>query len=396
MDTFAIGTFADELNYLEISESALLHNAEAVIGAVGVPVMGVLKCDGYGVSIEEAAKVWAKAGAAMFAVSEPKEALIVHELALGKDILLLAPVADPAIIRDLVKAGVILTVSDLKGAKSYLDVMQRESAQPAGESQMIEGSQPVGNPQTAGELSPIRVHLAVDTGMGRFGIRYNDIEQMEQVYQLPGLRCEGIFSHFAESFEAEYSHTKAQFDRFAGVIKALRAKGIDVGMRHIANSCAALRFPETRLDAVRIGSALVGALPVKVSVPLQRAAVYKAQVVAIKILMPGDSTGYACDYRAKRETRAAVVALGHTSGFGLFGPEDSFSFKNLLRNAYHVLKDFRRTPSVEYKGSYLPLLGRAGTQYSLFDTAGTDIQPGDYVTAPFGYLFPHSRRKFVD
>lgn len=371
-------TFADELNYLEISRSALLHNAETVIGAVGVPVMGVLKCDGYGVSIEEGARIWDKAGAAMFAVSEPKEALTLHGLGLGKDIVLLAPVADPAIIRDLVRAGVILTVSDLDGAKRYLDVMQADKA------------------GAAGELSPIRVHVAVDTGMGRFGIRINDTAQMKQVYRLPELQCEGIFSHFSQSFEAEYSRTKEQFDRFMKALDALKADGISVGMRHIANSCAALRFPETRLDAVRIGSALVGALPVKVSVPLKRAAVYKAQVVAVKTLMPGDSTGYACDYRAKRETRAAVVALGHTSGYMLSGPEDAFSFRNLLRNGYHVFKDFRKAPSVEYKGSRLPLLGRAGTQYSLFDTSGTDIKPGDYVTAPFEYLFPHSRRRFTD
>ncbi len=368
-------TFADELNYLEISRSALLENAKAVIGEVGVPVMGVLKCDGYGVSIEEAAGIWDKAGAAMFAVSEPKEALTVHELGIGKDILLLAPVADPSIIRDLVRAGVILTVSDLDGAKRYLDAMRAEAS---------------------GELSPIRVHIAVDTGMGRFGIRYSDVEQMKQVYQLPGLQCEGIFSHFSESFEAEYSHTKVQFDRFMKALDALQTAGVSVGMRHIANSCAALRFPETRLDAVRIGSALVGALPVKVSVPLKRAAVYKAQVVAVKTLMPGDSTGYACDYRVKRETRAAVIALGHTSGYMLSGPEDAFSFRNLLRNGYHVFKDFRKAPSVLYKGSRLPLLGRAGTQYSLFDTAGTDIQPGDYVTAPFEFLFPHSRRRFIE
>ena len=286
-------------NFMEVSTQALRDNAQTVAETVGVPVIGVVKFDGYGVSLEAAAKAWQSAGITMFAVSESWEALQLRQAGFGEDILLLAPVADPEIVAALLEKRIILTVSDWENARFYLE--------------------------NKGE-QPLRVHIKVDTGMGRFGIRWTDQQQLCKIYGLEGLQVEGIFSHFAKSFEKEYKRTKEQLKRFLQAVEAVEEAGFQPGIRHIANSGAALRFPETRLDAVRVGSALVGALIVPVPVKLKPVYTCKAQVVARKELQKGDTMGYAAVCKAKKNVWAAVVAIGQSHGFRLTGPLPTAGF----------------------------------------------------------------------
>ena len=355
-------------NYMEISTQALLDNAQKVVQTVGVPVIGVVKFDGYGVSLEKAAKAWQSAGATMLAVSESWEALALRQAGFAEDILLLAPVADPETVSALLGQNIILTVSDLSCAKIYLE--------------------------NKGENN-LRVHVKVDTGMGRFGIRWTDIEQIKEVYGLEGLQIEGLFSHFAKSFEKEYKVTKLQLDRFLQAVQAVEKAGFAPGMRHIANSCAALRFPETRLDAVRVGSALVGALIAPVPVELKTVHTCKAQVVARKTLQKGDTMGYAARCTAKRDTTAVAVAIGQSHGFRLTGRPDPYPLLDLAVYLYHLLQGYRNQPCATYKDKKLKLIGRVGSQYTMFDASGTDVQPGDYVTVPMNLLQYRGKREYL-
>ena len=355
--------------YLEISRADLAHNARAVCDYVNVPVIGVVKCDGYGVSGPEAAAAWVSAGVTTLAVSDPAEALALRCAGFTDlDILLLAPVADGELLDALLDAGVILTVSGPACARFYAP---RQGERPA------------------------RVHVAVDTGMGRFGTRWTDTEQLLEVYRTPGLSFEGIFSHFAASFEAGSAQTMAQLERFLSAVSALEKQGVQAGVRHIANSCAALRFPETRLDAVRVGSALVGRLPVPVPVELKRVGVFKAGVVDRRVLRKGDTTGYASICRMKRDTDAAVVAIGHHNGFGLVKRPDRCRPLDLLRAVKQALDLHRRPPVVRWQGKALPVVGRIGTQYTLVDASGTQLKPGDMVTAEVDMLFPNPHRRYI-
>ena len=188
-------------NYMEISTENLQTNAKMVVEAVGVPVIGVVKFDGYGVSLKEAAKAWQSAGVTMLAVSESWEALAIRQAGFAEDILLLAPVSDRETVQALLKQNVILTVSDLCNAGFYLENREENT---------------------------LRVHIKVDTGMGRFGIPWTDTQQLKEIYGLEGLQIEGIFSHFAKSFEKEYKVTKMQLDRFLQAVQAVEAAGFVV------------------------------------------------------------------------------------------------------------------------------------------------------------------------
>lgn len=356
--------------YLEISRSALAENAKAITDYVGVPVIGVVKCGGYGVSIPEAAAAWVSAGVTMLAVSEPSEAILLRDAGYTEqEILLLSPVADPELLTELLKRNIILTVSGEKNADFYL--------------------------KYRGE-HPVRVHIAVDSGMGRFGYRWTDLEGLTAVYRTEGLTCEGIFSHFAASFESGNANTKKQLDRFLSTVNALESQGISVGLRHIANSCAALRFPETRLDAVRVGSALVGRLPASVPLKLKKVGVFRATVVDRRTLKKGDTTGYASICAMKRDTEVAVVAIGHHYSFGVISRPEGLRFLDLLRSIKQAFTLARRPATVSYKGKALPVVGRIGSQYTLVAVGESDIQIGDTVTAEVGMMYPQLHHKFVD
>ena len=355
-------------NYLEISRSALRRNAATVCAAVQVPVIGILKCNGYGVTIYEAAAAWQAAGITMFGVSRPEEALELRQSGFREDILLLCPVADVQTLAEMLDNNIILTVSSFDNAQFY--TMHASGY-------------------------PIRAHVAIDTGMGRFGIRWTDVEQAQAVYSLSGFSFEGIFSHFSCSFEPEYRDTKQQLERFLHLTQVLQLNGCPVGMRHIANSCAALRFPETRLDAVRIGSALVGRLPASTPVKLENVSIFKAQVIDRKCFEAGDTTGYGSYCKLKRQANAVVVALGREDGFGSTAKPDKLRLRDLVVYLFHLLREWQHPPCVVCNGQKLMVLGRIGNQYTLFDATEADIKPGDLVEWDGNLMLSSCERRFV-
>ena len=356
------------MNYMEVSRKALRRNAAAVWKAVGVPVIGVVKCDGYGVTIPEAAAAWAEAGVTMFAVSRPEEALTLRQFGFREDILLMSPVADEQTLEEMIANNVILTVTGVDNALFYTEATGKY---------------------------PIRVHVAVDTGMGRFGIRWTDTEHLRWLYSLAGFSFEGIFSHFSRSFEPEYLHTEIQLQRFLRAANAVEEAGYSVGIRHIANSAAALRFPETRLDAVRIGSALVGRMLVAVPVMLESVRICKAQVADLKYFQAGDTTGYGSYCVLRHSAKAAVVALGREDGFGLTVKPDRLRLRDLGAYLRQRLRDWMNPPCVTFHGHPLPILGRVGNQYTLFDATGIDIHAGDWVEWDGNLMHVSCERRFV-
>lgn len=355
--------------YLEISRADLAANAKTVVDYVGVPVIGVVKCDGYGVSSVEAARAWISAGVTTLAVSDPGEALVLRRAGFAQDILVLAPVSDPELLDALLEEGIILTVSGPDSARRY--AARRRGGR------------------------PVRAHVAVDTGMGRFGTRWTDTEELLEIYRAEGVAFEGIFSHFAASFAPDRKKTMEQLERFLSAVAALEARGVQVGVRHIANSCAALRFPETRLDAVRSGSALVGRLLASIPVELKRVGVFKASVVDRRTLRKGDTTGYGSVCVMKEDTQAAVVAIGRYNGFGLVKWPERLRALDWLRALKQAWSQYRNPPSVRYQGRALRVIGRVGTQYTLVETGGADIAPGDVVTTDADVFFPNAHHRYI-
>lgn len=241
-----------------------------------------MKADGYGHGAGPVATAALEAGAWGLAVSTPEEARQLagvvppdRLLALGGLTLSDAPEA--------VVAGCAVTCH----SEQLADALAAAAA--------------------AASSAPVPVHLKVDTGMGRLGCSPAEAASLaRRIADSSRLRLAGVYTHFAAA-ETDAGFTREQFSRFE---RALNSIDVDPGLRHAANSAAALRYPELGLDAVRCGIALYGCeWP-----DLRPALTLKALVTQVKEVAAGTSVGYGRSWTAKGRTRVATVAIGYEDG----------------------------------------------------------------------------------
>jgi alanine racemase len=250
-----------------IDLGALRANVRALRAVLGGgELWAVVKADAYGHGALPVARAALEAGAAALCVATLDEALeLRHELA-GTRILVMGPVDDG--VREARAAGLELTV----------------------------GSGPV--PES------VPVHVKLDTGMGRWG--YAELPS-----PLPA-NVVGVMSHLA-SADCDDAYTETQIERFEAA-----TAGLGHLMRHVANSAGALRFPAARLDAARCGIALYGLSPFgddPRAYGLEPVLSWRSTLAQVKLLRPGESTGYGRRFLASEPTWIGVVPVGYADGF---------------------------------------------------------------------------------
>ncbi len=315
-------------------------------------IIAVLKGNGYGLGLEEYAKILEENQIDFFAVSEPEEAFRLRSCGIQGDILLLTPIFDSALAEQLIQENIILTVHSYENAKIY------ETA--------------------ASHIEVVAsVHIKVDTGFGRFG--FQDMQEIPKLLKLKQLSLEGIYSHFSCSFEKQYKITKKQFEKFCDVIAYLESLGIEVPLKHIANSSAALRFPETRMDAVRIGSAFLGRLSFVSSLKLNRIAYLESEVLSVSELPAHHNIGYANTYYTKKPTRIAVIPVGYKDGYMVEKSKDTFRLIDILRYLVQEIRMIGKKSFVRIGDYDCRVVGRIGMYNIIADVTGIDAKPGDCV-----------------
>jgi alanine racemase len=168
----------------------------------------------------------------------------------------------------------------------------------------------------------VKVHIKVDTGMGRLGIRYEQSEEivalLHAVKTLPGLELEGIYTHFAQADAADRTYSNLQLERFLRIITVLEELEVRPPIVHAANSAAILTMPEAHFDMVRPGIAIYGLHPspdVPLSESFRPALSFKTQVSQVKWLPAGEGVSYGSTYITTRPTRIAALPVGYADGF---------------------------------------------------------------------------------
>lgn len=338
---------------LVIQKEDILHNYRLICAQTESLVIPVLKANGYGLGAEGLFEILREEGVALMAVSRLEEALPL--CGRGVEILVLSCGRSPAYAKAVLEAGVSVAIDD----PAFAAALSRLA-------------------EEAGRQVP--VHLKIDTGMGRFGFPPEALEEMAGIFALPGLKVTGIFSHCYGAFLNNGS-AERQLERFLSVCDLLAQRGIALPMRHIANSCACLKNASFALDAVRIGSALTGRLPMKTALPFRRAGRFEAEILAIRRLPKGSNLGYGGVCRLKRDARVAIVAAGTADGLLRGREPDLFRLRDKCRYLYHDLKLFFRRP-VTYGRvgeARAPMIGRAATSHSFFDVTDIPCREGDYM-----------------
>jgi len=184
----------------------------------------------------------------------------------------------------------------------------------------------------------LAVHVKIDTGMGRYGVRWSEaLDLVRSINIAPGLRLDGLFSHFPMSDESDKSFANEQIRRFRSLIEELEREGIRVPCRHLCNSGGFLDLPDAYFDMVRIGLLPLGVYPSKVCrrIPgIEPVGTVKTRLAVVKKIHKGDNVGYGLRYQAPGERRIGVLPIGYGDGY----PR--------VRNQGHVLVHGKRAPVI--------------------------------------------------
>ena len=329
---------------VEIDLGTLRRNYERIAAhAKPAKVLCVLKANAYGLGVGDYARALAGTDCAGFGVAEPFEALelvkVLKRLGVKKDVQILSSIL-PDEIEAMVKAGVTLPVTDLGSARliSSAAVKARRKA---------------------------KVHIKLDTGMGRLGILVNDaLPVVSEVVRLPGLEVEGVFSHFPMAYDPEDPFTMRQIESFKSFLASAKKYGITFAKVHIAASDAINNFPacaKPPFTMVRTGINLHGSFDPngRKELNVEPVLTLKTRVAQVRELPAGTTLGYGRTWCLKEPTRIATISAGYADGLPL-----------ALTNRGHVL----------INGAVCPVVGRISMDYATVDISGAgDVKPGDEV-----------------
>ena len=323
---------------VKIDLDAISSNFDAIAAKTKVPVMAVVKADAYGHGAIQVARLL-QDRCAFFGVSSLLEATELRRAGLTTPILILGhtpPKAFPTVIRE----GIRPTIFRWEDA-----VALSEAAVAAG--------------------VPAPFHFAVDTGMSRLGFPATEeaADICARIARLPGLVTEGCFSHFATADCADLSRAKAQAKRFDDFCDMLKARGVNIAIRHMNNSAGLMNF-DTHYEMVRAGIVTYGMYPSEEVSPdllsLKPALQFLSKVTFVKTLPAGKEISYGGTYVTEKETIVATVPVGYADGY-----------RRSLSGKFYCL----------VHGQKAPILGRICMDQMMVDvTHIPQTKPGDRVT----------------
>ena len=341
-----------DLIWAEVDLSALGHNVAALKKAAGTAqFMAVVKANAYGHGALPVAKRALQSGADWLGVARLDEALALRSAGIEAPILVFGHTS-PERADELADNDVRPTVYTV---------------------------------DTAGKLSRrvsarglrIRVHIKIDSGMGRLGILPDAFRpgappdapptqaaaDIAQIWALPGLAVEGIYTHFASADDADKTSARKQLSIFSALLTALKKKGLSIPLCHAANSAAIIDLPEAHLDMVRAGISLYGLAPSAEvgtqTVGLKPAMSLKARIVHLKQVPAGFAVSYGSTYRTAAPTTIATVPVGYADGYS----------RNLSNRGHMLVRGIRA-----------PIAGRVCMDQTMLDVghiAGVEV--GDEV-----------------
>lgn len=277
----------------EIDLAAIRHNVGVMKAHIagGAKFLAVVKADAYGHGAVPVAKAALEAGADMLAVAIPEEGIELRHAGITAPILVLGGIEEAA-ARDVVQNGLTQVVFD--------EARIRALAQ-AG--------------QALGETA--KVHLKLDTGMNRIGVRTEDEVKalVRLIDSLPGIELTGCFTHMATADEADATGTLAQIARFEALCAAIASVHPQKIIRHAANTACIFRYPQAHADMVRGGIALYGYPPVPEATGLMPAMRWVTRGVFVKTIQPGDRVSYGGMFEAERPTVVMTLPVGYADGY---------------------------------------------------------------------------------
>ena len=332
----------DEERVLAIIDlDAIAYNMTNIKSKVGkeTGIIGIIKADAYGHGSVEISKVILENGADWLAVAVVDEGINLRKNGIAAPILLLGYTPELR-LEDVVNNGFIQTVYTYETAKKLSDVAVR-----------------------LGKTAVI--HIKIDTGMGRIGYRVNEAsaDEIVKISELPNIEVTGMFSHFSTADEKDKNYTLNQYKKFVQMDALLRERGLEIPIKHAANSAAIMDFDNMMFNMVRPGIILYGAYPSeevdKDNLSIKPAMSVKTHVSYVKEVNEGDYISYGRKYQAVGKRIIATIPVGYADGF---------------------IRAYSNGGKVLIKGEYAPIVGRICMDQFMVDVTDIkDVQINDEV-----------------
>ncbi len=346
-----------------IEKSKLIENIEILKNKAGVPLIGVVKGNGYGFGIKEFTAILKECGIKTFAVTEVTDIPVLKEVLDNEDILIMRSTCIEKEAKIIAENGCIATI----GSAEACAVMNRTSAKLGVKT---------------------KCQLKIDTGMGRYGFMPSEVSKAIDCYKAENLEFIGAYTHFSDAF-GNTELTKSQLVLFKDTMKQIENAGYNVGTLHCANSPALLNVEDVCLDSVRLGSAFTGRVITRSKTKLNRIGLLEAEVIETKTVPAGYSIGYMGNFKTTKETKIAIVPFGHYDGFGLTQDKEEISLHYVLS----VFKQFlqKKKTYVRINGRMFRVIGKIGLSHTAVDITGSDVSIGDIASADISPLLINPR-----
>jgi alanine racemase len=326
--------------WTEVNLDAIAQNVRNIKELIGEKkeLMAVVKGNAYGHNILEVSSVVLNNGATRLAVARLEEGIFLRKAGITVPILILG--------LTLKQQAELLVSYNITPAVCEYEMIEKLSESAIKEDKVV------------------KVHLKVDTGMGRIGIFSPDILRfIKKVRALKNVEIEGIFTHFSVADEKNKTYTEEQFKIFMEVLTLLEKEEIRIPIKHVGNSATLLDLPHMWLDLVRPGISIYGLYPsteVQKTIKLIPAHSFKTRIVFLKELSAGEYISYGRTYTTvKKRTKVASLPVGYADGYN-----------RLLSNQGEVL----------VRGRRFPIIGRICMDQCMIDVSGLrEVKIGDEV-----------------
>lgn len=290
--------------YAEVSLDAIRFNMDQMKSNISenTQIMSVVKTDGYGHGAIPIAKELEPFDYMFgFAVATAEEAFILRKVGIKKPLLILG-YAFPYSYKQLIEEDVRMAVFREDTLKELSDTVKELAVE--------------------GKRKTAKVHIKVDTGMNRIGIKPDEegLTFVKKAIQTEGIEIEGIFTHFSKADEADKTFTRNQISVFKEFIQRIENEtGFSIPLKHCSNSAGVIEIPEANMNVVRTGITQYGLWPSdEVSreiIPLKPALSLYSQIVYCKEISEGSAVSYSGIYVAKESRRIATIPVGYGDGY---------------------------------------------------------------------------------
>ncbi len=327
--------------WAEINLDKIKHNIKEVRSIVKKEtiICAVVKADAYGHGVAEIGDVLLKNGIDRFAVSTLAEAIQLRNEGYKTVPIMVLGYTPKEHGSAIINNNIIQTVYTYEQALYFSNLAKEKHRE-------------------------VTVHLKLDTGMSRLGFQPNaqSLDDIKQIFELPNLAVEGIFTHLATAGEKNKDYAYEQFGIFTNFVNRLERKGYSIPIKHISNSAAVIDLPEMNLDMVRPGIILYGLYPSndveKEKIKLKQAMELKARVSHVKTLPKGHSISYGSKYVTSDNEKIITIPIGYADGY-----------TKMLSGRAEVIVG----------GNKIPIVGDICMDQCMANATGLDIETGDEV-----------------